>query len=184
MCCLSIRPMWPKLEATCRLSCSGCLPRLGRGVIVHVHDMFYPCSYPSEWLLQGRAWNESLFLRAFLIGNPRFRMLAFNSYAGHAFPELFQSRFPEFLRTPGRAYGSGRSSDRPRGGACSIFRVFGAFHGFKDGVNLDPYRAFMIELAGKSGDFIRPFFGRSDVPVRTQGRSLARDGRRPRRRGS
>jgi histidinol phosphatase-like enzyme (inositol monophosphatase family) len=32
-------------------------------------------------------------------------------------------------------------------------------------VELDPYRAFMIELAGLSGDFIRPFFGRSDVEV-------------------
>jgi myo-inositol-1(or 4)-monophosphatase len=32
-------------------------------------------------------------------------------------------------------------------------------------MNLDPYRAFMIELAGMSGDFIRPFFGRSDLRV-------------------
>jgi len=32
-------------------------------------------------------------------------------------------------------------------------------------VNLDPHRAFMIELAGLSGDFIRPFFGRTDVKV-------------------
>ncbi|HEY5079377.1 MAG TPA: histidinol-phosphatase [Opitutaceae bacterium] len=32
-------------------------------------------------------------------------------------------------------------------------------------MNLDPYRAFMAELAGSSGDFIRPFFGRTDVKV-------------------
>ena len=32
-------------------------------------------------------------------------------------------------------------------------------------MNLDPYRAFMIELAQKSGEFIRPFFGRSDLQV-------------------
>jgi histidinol phosphatase-like enzyme (inositol monophosphatase family) len=32
-------------------------------------------------------------------------------------------------------------------------------------VNLDPHRAFMIELAGLSGDFIRPFFGSSDLRV-------------------
>ena len=32
-------------------------------------------------------------------------------------------------------------------------------------MNLAPYRAFMIELAGLSGDFIRPFFGRSDLKV-------------------
>jgi myo-inositol-1(or 4)-monophosphatase len=50
-------------------------------------------------------------------------------------------------------------------GPSSIFRVFAAIRGFKDGVNLDPYRSFMVELAGSSGDFIRPFFGRSDVKV-------------------
>jgi myo-inositol-1(or 4)-monophosphatase len=33
------------------------------------------------------------------------------------------------------------------------------------GVNLDPHRKFMIELAGRSGDYIRPFFGRADVKV-------------------
>jgi len=32
-------------------------------------------------------------------------------------------------------------------------------------VNLDPHRAFMIELAERSGDFIRPFFGRADLKV-------------------
>jgi histidinol phosphatase-like enzyme (inositol monophosphatase family) len=52
-----------------------------------------------------------------------------------------------------------------RAGPSSIFRVFRAIRGFIDGVNLDPYRAFMIELARLSGDFIRPFFGRSDLRV-------------------
>jgi myo-inositol-1(or 4)-monophosphatase len=47
----------------------------------------------------------------------------------------------------------------------SIFRVFRAIHGLNLGVNLDPHRAFMIELAGLSGDFIRPFFGRPDLKV-------------------
>jgi myo-inositol-1(or 4)-monophosphatase len=52
-----------------------------------------------------------------------------------------------------------------RAGPSSIFRVFHAIHGFNDEVNLDPYRAFMIELATLSGDFIRPFFGRTDLKV-------------------
>lgn len=47
----------------------------------------------------------------------------------------------------------------------SIFRVFRTNRGLNDGVNLDPYRAFMIELANVSGEFIRPFFGRSDLQV-------------------
>ena len=32
-------------------------------------------------------------------------------------------------------------------------------------MNLDPYRAFMAELATSSGDFIRPYFGRADLRV-------------------
>lgn len=52
-----------------------------------------------------------------------------------------------------------------RAGPSSILRVFGPNRGFNDGVNLDPYRAFLIELAGASGDFIRPFFGRPDLRV-------------------
>ena len=45
------------------------------------------------------------------------------------------------------------------------FRVFRGFRGFKGLVDLTPYRTFIAELAGKSGDFIRPFFGKPDLAV-------------------
>jgi hypothetical protein len=77
------------------------LPRLKRGVLVHFHDIFYPFSYPMDWIRNGRAWNESLFLRAFLIGNRDFEVMAFNSYMGHSHPDLFRDRFPDFLRNTG-----------------------------------------------------------------------------------
>jgi predicted O-methyltransferase YrrM len=77
------------------------LPRLKQGVLVHFHDVFYPFSYPASWIREGRAWNESLFLRAFLLGNPQFQLVAFNSYAGSSFPEVFQDRFPAFLSNTG-----------------------------------------------------------------------------------
>lgn len=35
-------------------------------------------------------------------------------------------------------------------------------------LSLDLYRAFLIELAERSGDFIRPYFGRKDVAVETK----------------
>jgi hypothetical protein len=76
------------------------LPRLKRGVIVHVHDMFYPFSYPVAWIREGRAWNESLFVRAFLVGNPQFQLIAFNPYVAYLFPELFRD-FPAFLNNTG-----------------------------------------------------------------------------------
>ena len=77
------------------------MPRLKPGVIVHFHDIFYPYSYPWPWTMEGRAWNESHALRAFLIFNPAFRMIAFNSYAGVQFKELFASAFPELLQNTG-----------------------------------------------------------------------------------
>jgi hypothetical protein len=52
------------------------LPRLKPGVRVHVHDIFLPCEYPVEWVLQeNRSWNEQYVLRALLMFNSRFRVL-------------------------------------------------------------------------------------------------------------
>lgn len=77
------------------------LPRLKPGVLVHFHDIQYPYSYPAQWIREGRAWNESIVLRTFLLGNVQFQVVAFNSYAGLTFPELFQQRFPAFLADTG-----------------------------------------------------------------------------------
>jgi hypothetical protein len=77
------------------------LPRLKPGVIVHIHDVFYPYSYPASWIREGWSWNESLILRSFLVGNPHFQLMAFNSYAASSFPEVFRERFPSFLKRPG-----------------------------------------------------------------------------------
>lgn len=77
------------------------LPRLKSGVLVHFHDIVYPFSYPDHWIREGRAWNESLFLRAFLVGNSQFELVVFNSYIGYSYPELFRKRFPAFLENTG-----------------------------------------------------------------------------------
>lgn len=77
------------------------LPRLRRGVLVHFHDIFYPFSYPVSWIRDGRAWNESIFLRAFLIGNRDFHVMAFNPFAGYSFPELFRDGLAGFLNNTG-----------------------------------------------------------------------------------
>lgn len=55
------------------------LPRLGPGVIVHFHDMFFPFEYPAAWLLDRRySWNEAYGVRAFLMYNTAFRIIFFN----------------------------------------------------------------------------------------------------------
>jgi hypothetical protein len=77
------------------------LPRLRCGVRVHIHDIFYPETYPSRWMRQGRAWNESLFVRAFLLHNRDYRIRAFNAFAARKFPEVFRERMPRFLADSG-----------------------------------------------------------------------------------
>ncbi len=49
-----------------------------------------------------------------------------------------------------------------------FFSVFRVLRGQAMDVNLDLYRAFLIELAEKSGDFIRPYFAAPDLAVETK----------------
>ena len=48
------------------------LPNLNNGVIIHFHDIFNNFSYPKEWIIQKRCWNETFLLRAFLQYNSDF----------------------------------------------------------------------------------------------------------------
>jgi hypothetical protein len=56
------------------------LPRLASGVIVHVHDVYYPFEYPEEMINRGIFWNEDYLLRAFLTNNNQFEILLFADY--------------------------------------------------------------------------------------------------------
>lgn len=53
------------------------LPRLKPGVWIHVHDIFFPFDYPSDWLVARRlAWTEQYLLEAFLSFNSSFTVRA------------------------------------------------------------------------------------------------------------
>jgi hypothetical protein len=52
------------------------LPLLAPGVLVHVHDITGNLEYPEKWFAEGRAWNELYLLRAFLMHNSAFEVLA------------------------------------------------------------------------------------------------------------
>ncbi len=52
------------------------LPRLRKGVIIHIHDIFFPAEYPPEWVLNlFRFYNEQYLLQAFLTYNNNFKVL-------------------------------------------------------------------------------------------------------------
>jgi hypothetical protein len=76
-------------------------PRLKRGVFIHIHDVFFPFEYPIEWLEEGRAWNESYILRAFLQFNDHFKMRFFNTYLFEKHRAWFQEKMPRCLAQPG-----------------------------------------------------------------------------------
>ena len=51
------------------------LPRLAPGVLVHLHDIFFPDDYHDEWIFnEGLSWNEQYVLQAFLMHNDAYRI--------------------------------------------------------------------------------------------------------------
>lgn len=76
------------------------LPRLKSGVIIHIHDIFYPFEYPKNWVLQGRNWNETYLLHAFLMYNKNFEILFFADYLHQKHSAAF-STLPLFYKNTG-----------------------------------------------------------------------------------
>lgn len=73
------------------------LPRLKKGVLVHIHDIFFPSEYPKEWVLDDyRFWNEQYLLRAFLTFNTAFEVLWTGSYMHLKHPELLEKAFNSY----------------------------------------------------------------------------------------
>jgi predicted O-methyltransferase YrrM len=64
------------------------LPRLKPGVLVHVHDIFWPFEYPAEWLEQRRDWTELYLLRALLTGSSTWQIEFFSNWFWEAHPDL------------------------------------------------------------------------------------------------
>ena len=81
------------------------LPRLKPGVIVHVHDIFFPFDYRRDWMLEEfRFWTEQYLLQAFLIFNPEFEVLIANSYLNHYYAPDLKAVFPNLRRWIGGSF--------------------------------------------------------------------------------
>lgn len=75
------------------------LPLLKKGVKIHIHDIFYPFEYPREWVIdQNRGWNEAYVIRAFLMYNKEFKIMAFTSFLEFHYREILQDHFPLTLK--------------------------------------------------------------------------------------
>lgn len=71
------------------------IPILNEGVIVHIHDIFFPWEYPKNWVLEmHRFWTEQYLLQAFLIFNSEFEILFSNSYMDYKYGTELRKVFP------------------------------------------------------------------------------------------
>jgi hypothetical protein len=77
------------------------LPKLAAGVVVHIHDIFFPFEYPRDWVLEGRSWNEAYILRAFLQYNEHVEILLFSDYLTKHHSQAFQECLPEYYPNSG-----------------------------------------------------------------------------------
>jgi len=81
------------------------LPRLNPGVLVHVHDIFFPQEYPRYWVRDRlRFWNEQYLLQAFLAFNQSFRTVWASHWMSVRHTDQLQRAIPSFL--PGKSPGS------------------------------------------------------------------------------
>ena len=71
----------------------GVLPRLADGVVVHVHDVFWPDDYPQGWVRAGFGWNEQYLLQAYLAGNARAHVLVLNHWLARRHPDAVEAAF-------------------------------------------------------------------------------------------
>ncbi|HTA64695.1 MAG TPA: class I SAM-dependent methyltransferase [Xanthomonadaceae bacterium] len=79
------------------------LPSLKKGVVVHIHDIRYPFEYSESALMEGRAWNEIYFVRAFLQYNRAFEITWFGSFAEKKFAEQIGRLMPGYVCGPGHS---------------------------------------------------------------------------------
>jgi hypothetical protein len=80
------------------------LPRLARGVLVHIHDMFWPFEYSRQWVVEeNRSWNELYAVRAFLSYNERWRIVLFNDYLAKLEGGMIEAACPQLMRDTGGA---------------------------------------------------------------------------------
>ncbi len=73
------------------------IPRLKKGVLIHIHDIFLPDEYSKKWVIdEARGWNEQYLLRAFLQFNSAFEIVWGSHYMATRYGKDVQAVFPRF----------------------------------------------------------------------------------------
>lgn len=73
------------------------LPRLNKGVIIHIHDILLPAEYHKSWILKEKMfWNEQYLLQAFLAFNNSFEVLWAGSFMHFKHPDKLKLVFNNY----------------------------------------------------------------------------------------
>ncbi len=80
------------------------LPKLKKGVVVHIHDICFPFEYPEKWVYEKRFWNEAYLLRAFLTFNDHYEIILFNGFVSIKNHEWLKENMPILLAEGGSIY--------------------------------------------------------------------------------
>ena len=75
------------------------LPRLNKGVIIHIHDIFLPAEYPKNWVLEKhRFWTEQYLLQAFLTFNNNYEILWAGSFMHMKYHDKLEKAFLSYKK--------------------------------------------------------------------------------------
>jgi len=74
------------------------LPRLKPGVVVHIHDIYFPYLYQRDLLTTLFQWSETTLLQALLTNNSRLSILFCLSQLHYDAPQILTDVFPEYVR--------------------------------------------------------------------------------------
>jgi hypothetical protein len=94
------------------------LPRLNDGVVIHIHDIYFPYLYQRNLLSTPYQWAETALLQALLTNNPRLKILFSLSMLHYDAPADLQRVFPEYSRAPDK---DGLAEDREGHFPSSIY---------------------------------------------------------------
>lgn len=80
------------------------LPRLPKGVLIHIHDCRWPLEYSDKQIFEKNySWNEVYGVRALLMYSERFKVAFSGSYFAEQRERLIRETSPLFMRNPGSA---------------------------------------------------------------------------------
>jgi hypothetical protein len=73
------------------------LPRLPKGVLVHIHDIFLPAEYPRLWIKGWKVFpNEQYLLQAFLLHNSAWEIIWASHFMHLKHPEELENTFAAY----------------------------------------------------------------------------------------